>query len=393
MSLTDTEIRKARPQSKAYSLPDGAGLFLWLTPAGGKLWRWGYIFGGKEKLMSYGRYPDVTLAMARASHQAARRLLASGVDPMAERKARKHAEKLASSNSFASVAMLWIEHWKVDKSLRHVDMVRRRMAANVTPAIGSRPISEISAPELVLMAKSIEERGVSDLAKRALENVGQVFRFAIAHGYASRNPAADIKPRDVLRPTIKRNLARIDAMDLPELLRKIEVYKGTHTTRLAMKFIALTFVRTSELIHAKWSEFDLEGGRWTIPAKGMKMRRPHIVPLAPQTLEVLANLQQIAGDSTWVFPGDRGVDKPISNNTILKALERLGYAGIMTGHGFRGLASTILHEQGYPHEHIELQLAHAPRDAVAAAYNHAKHLEARRRMMYEWAAYLDRVRR
>ena len=189
------------------------------------------------------------------------------------------------------------------------------------------------------------------------------------------------------------NYARVDAKELAELLRNIEVYQGTHVTRLAMKILAMTFVRTSELIQAKWAEFNLEADRWDIPAERMKMRTPHIVPLATQALEVLTVLHNLTGHSEWLFPGDRNLKKPMSNNTILKALERVGYKGRMTGHGFRGLASTILHEQGYAHDHIELQLAHAPRNAVSAAYNHALYLEPRAKMMQDWADFLERTQR
>lgn len=393
MGLTDTEIRKAKSREKAYSLPDGGGLYLWLTPAGGKLWRWGYRYDGKEKLMSFGQYPDVSLAAARNRHSAARQMLAEGTDPMAHRKASKLAHRLSTDNSFASVAARWLDHWKGDKSPRHADTVRRRMAANILPRLGERPISAIEAPELVTMVKAIEGRGVPDLAKRALETTGQVFRYAIAHGYATRNPASEIRPRDVLKPTSKTNLARIGEKDLPILLRKIEIYQGTHVTRMALKLIALTFVRTSELIGAKWDEVDVKAARWNIPEERMKTRKPHIVPLAPQSLEVLAHLRELSGNSEWLFPGDRRADRAMSNNTILKALERMGYKGMMTGHGFRGLASTLLHEQGYAHEHIELQLAHAPRNAVSAAYNHAFYLVPRTKMMREWADFLDRVAR
>jgi integrase len=243
------------------------------------------------------------------------------------------------------------------------------------------------------MVKAIEQREAYDIAKRALETTGQVFRYAIAHGMATRNPATDIKPRDILKSVPKQNYARIDQRELSTLLKRIEIYQGTPVTRLAMKLLAMTFVRTTELIEAKWSEFDLEAGRWDIPAERMKMRTPHIVPLAKQALEVLAMLRELNGKSELLFPGDRNPKKPMSNNTILKALERMGYKGRMTGHGFRGLASTILHEQGCPHEHIELQLAHAPRNAVSAAYNHALYLEPRAKMMQEWADYLERTLR
>jgi integrase len=372
---------------------DGGGLYLWVTPAGGRLWRWSYRFEGKEKLMSLGKYPDVSLAQARGKHGEARRLFASGADPMAQRKAEKTAEKAAVENAFQNIAAQWLEHWQDGKSPRHVAYVKRRIEADILPCLGMRPISEIEAPELVAMAKAIEQRGARDIAKRALETVGQIFRYSVAHGYAKRSPASDIKPSDILKSTRKVNYARIDAKELPDLLKRIEFYQGTHVTRLAMKLLAMTFVRTSELIEAKWSEFDLEAARWDIPAERMKMRTPHIVPLASQALEVLEGLHNLTGHSEWLLPGDRNPSKPMSNNTILKALERMGYKSKMTGHGFRGLASTVLHEQGYAHEHIELQLAHAPRNAVSAAYNHALYLGPRTKLMQDWADFLEQTQR
>jgi integrase len=393
MALTDTEIKRSKPREKAYSLNDSGGLYLWVTPAGGKLWRWAYRFEGKEKLMSLGKYPAVTLALARERHGDGRREIALGTDPMAKRKAEKVSERIAIENSFASVATKWLEHWQEGKSIRHVDSTRRRLAANIFPSLGARPIAEIEAPEIAAMVRLIESRGARDIAKRAMETTGQVFRYGIAHGFTRRNPATEIRSRDILKPTHKVNYARIDARELPNLLRQIEIYPGTHVTRLAMKLMALTFVRTGELIGATWSEFDLEASRWNIPAERMKMRTPHIVPLSRQALEVLSTLRDLTGNSRWLFPGDRSSEKPISNNTILKALERMGYKGRMTGHGFRGLASTILHEQGCVHEHIELQLAHTPRNAVSAAYNHALHLKARGKLMQDWADFLEQAQR
>jgi integrase len=389
MALTDTVIRKAKTKDAAYRLSDGGGLYLWISPTGGKLWRWKYRFDGREKLMSFGSYPDVSLSLARDRHSEARKLRASGIDPMAQRK----AEKAAVESSFQSIAARWMGHWQHGKSPRHVDYVKRRMESDILPSLGARPIAEIEAPELVAMTKAIEQRGARDIAKRALETTGQVFRYAIAHGYAKRNPASEIRPRDILQATRKVNYARIEAKELPGLLRSIEVYPGTHVTRLALKLMALTFVRTSELIGAKWSEFDLEAARWDIPAERMKMRTPHIVPLTRQALDVLETLRTLTGKGQLLFPGDRNAKKPMSNNTLLKALERMGYKGRMTGHGFRGLASTILHEQACPHEHIELQLAHAPRNAVSAAYNHALYLEPRAKMMQDWADFLEHAQR
>ncbi|MRD45650.1 tyrosine-type recombinase/integrase [Caenimonas koreensis DSM 17982] len=389
MPLTDTAIKKAKPGPKPVKLSDGQGLYLLVTETGSKLWRWKYRVDGKEKVMALGAYPDVGLAQARDAMGDARKLQASGADPMVRRKADKVARKLSAENSFAAVARLWWAHWKATRSDSHTAYVIRRLEADVFPAIGTRPVDAIEAPELVAMVKAIAERGALDIAKRALQTTGQVFRYAIAHGKAKRNPAADIKPGDILPARKKVNYARLDTKELPELLRHIESYQGAAVTRLAIKLMALTFVRTSELIGARWEEFDLDAKRWDIPAERMKMKTPHIVPLSAQAVNILKALHLISGHSPMVFPGERDHSKPMSNNTILGALARMGYKGRMTGHGFRGIASTLLHEMGFNHAHIELQLAHQERDAVSAAYNHATYLRERAKMMQQWADYLD----
>jgi integrase len=398
MMLTDTGIKKAKPREKGYRLPGGQadrGLFVWVTPSGGRLFRWKFRHGRKEKIISYGQYPDVSLATARELHAEARKLHAAGVDPMAKRKQDKAARKSSALNSFETIARLWLEHWQENKSRQHVDATRRRMEANILPRLGGRPIAEIQPSELVAMVKAIEMRGAGDLAKRALETTGQIFRHAIAHGLGkvTLNPAEQFKPRDVLKPTTKTNLARIDAKELPGLLRAIELYRGKVITRLAMKLMAMAFVRTSELIGARWDEFDLEEKRWKIPMERMKMPSPHIVPLASQAIEVLELLRTLTGKGALVFPGERDQGKPMSNNTILLALKRMGYKGQMTGHGFRGVASTILHEQGFEHAHIELQLAHSKRNSVSASYDHALYLEPRAKMMQAWADFLEQTQR
>lgn len=389
MPLTDTAIKKAKPGDKPVKLSDGKGMYLLVNPAGSKLWRWKYRVLGKEKVMSLGAYPDVSLAQAREGVDKARKILAAGDDPMAIRKADKVATRTAAENSFETVARMWWAHWKPARSEQHAGQVMRRFEANVFPHIGVRPVSEIQAPELVTMLKAIEARGVNDLAKRALQTSSQVFRYAIAHGQATRNPATDIKPSDVLASRQKQNLARIDGKELPGLLRHIDAYQGAAITRLAMKLMAMTFVRTTELIGARWAEFDLEAARWDIPAERMKMKTPHIVPLSAQAVNLLKTLNLITGHSALLFPGERDHEKSMSNNTILKALERMGYKGRMTGHGFRGVASTLLHEMGFDHAHIELQLAHQERNEVSAAYNHATYLKQRASMMQDWADYLE----
>lgn len=378
---------------KAYRLSDREGLYLWVTPAGAKVWRWKYRFDGKEKLMTFGKYPDVSLATARERHAEARKLRAGCIDPMAQRKAQKTAERKQAENSFQSISAAWLTHWREGKSPRHAAYVERRIKVDILPQLGERPVDEIEAPEIAAMAKAIQARGANDIAKRSMETTGQIFRYAIAHGFAQRNPVSEIRPSDILKSTRKANYARVDVKELPALLTAIEVYGGAPGTRLAIKLMALTFVRTSELIGARWSEIDLENKRWDIPAERMKMRAPHIVPLADQAVELLKMLHTLTGESELLFPGDRDATRPMSNNTILAALKRMGFKGRMTGHGFRGLASTILHEQDWPHEHIELQLAHAPRNAVSAAYNHALYLIPRVKMMQAWANLLEHAQR
>ncbi len=389
MPLTDTAIKKVKPGIKPVKLSDGKGMYLLVNPTGSKLWRWKYRVLGKEKVMSLGSYPDVSLAQAREGLEKARKILAAGNDPMAVRKSDKLATRTAAENSFETVARKWWGHWKPARSEQHAGQVMRRFEANVFQHIGPRPVSEIQAPELVAMLKIIESRGVNDLAKRALQTSSQVFRYAIAHGLATRNPATDIKPGDVLASRQKQNLARIESRELPGLLRHIDAYQGASITRLAMKLMAMTFVRTTELIGARWEELDLASGRWDIPAERMKMKMPHIVPLSAQAVNLLKTLHLITGHSALLFPGERDHEKSMSNNTILKALDRMGYKGRMTGHGFRGVASTLLHEMGYDHAHIELQLAHQERDQVSAAYNHATYLKQRAKLMQDWSDYLE----
>jgi integrase len=315
---------------------------------------------------------------------------------MAERKAEAEAKQKEAEtrqreaqSSFECIAHKWWKWWSVGKSPRHPDYVLRRLKADVFPALGHKFIDAMTAADIRELMLAIERRGARDVAKRAHETTGQIFRYAIARGMTSRNPAADFKPRDILAEAKTENYARVDARDLPELLTRIDQYNGEAITRLAMKLMAYTFVRTSELIEAPWTELDLDDARWTIPPERMKMDTPHIVPLSRQSVEVLRALQLLTGNGRLVFPGANDKNRSMSNNTILYALYRLGYQGRMTGHGFRGIASTILNESGFDEAHIELQLAHIKRNKVAAAYNHAKYLTQRKALMHWWADYLD----
>jgi integrase len=394
MPLTDSTCKNARcPDGKArMRYADSGGLYLEALPAGGKHWRWKYRFAGKEKRLAIGTYPAVTLAQARQARDTARKRLLDGVDPVQAKQDSRLAMRMRMETTFEAVARAWFEHWKGPRTERHSEYVMRRLEADVFPALGRKPITDITAPQLLAMAKTIEARGALDIAKRALQTCGQVLRYAVAHGILERNPAADVKPGDALKARKKLNYARLDAKEVPTLLRKIDAYQGTPHTRLAMQLMALTFVRTGELIAARWGEFDLEAAEWRIPAERMKMRTPHIVPLSTQAVEVLATLHELRGLGDLLFPGERNHERPMSNNTILKALERMGYKHRMTGHGFRGIASTMLHEMGFRHDVIELQLAHQQRNAVSAAYNHATYLAERRRMMQAWADQLAALR-
>lgn len=392
MKLIDSVIKAAKPKEKPYSLPDGHGLNLSIQPSGAKWWRYRYRFNSTPKMLSLGVYPDVTLSEARAQHTSFKGLLKQGIDPSQHRQEQKQKESIAAENSFQSIALLWWHHWKHNKNERHVRYTIRRLETDVFTMIGNKPINEITAATLLTVIKKIESRGALDIAKRALTTCGQVFRYAVAHGFAERNPAADINPSDVLKPTKKTNHARLDQKELPELLRKIDEYE-TPLTRFALQLMTLTFVRTGELIGAKWDEIDIEKREWRIPAERMKMKTQHIASLSDQAIKVLLEIKRLAADETLLFPSERRDGKSMSNNTILYALYRMGYHGRMTGHGFRGIASTILHERGYNHDHIELQLAHTQRDEVSAAYNHALYLKPRAQMMQDWADYLEEIKR
>jgi len=360
-----------------------------VQPSGAKLWRWDYRYAAKRKTMSFGPYPEVGLAAARDACIDARRILRTGDDPMEMRKADKRERLIQAGNSFQSAAESWFSIWSKGRSEQHRFQVWRRLETDVFPSLGPKPVSSITAPEIVRVVQAIEKRGVLDLAYRQFQKVSQILRHSVVLGWVERNVAAEVRPADFLPPKKAKNHARVSAKELPGLLRGIEAYQGTPVTRLAMKIMALTFVRTSELREAPWSEVDLDRARWEIPADRMKMPSPHIIPLSRQAVEAFRVLKIVTGAGQYVFPGDRDRTKCMSNNTILKALERMGYKGMMTGHGFRGVASTQLHEMGYDHDHIELQLAHMERDEVSAAYNYAQYLQPRAEMMQAWADFLD----
>ncbi len=394
MPLTDSTCKNAKcaPERARQRYFDSGGMYLEVQPSGAKRFLWKYRFASKEKRLALGTYPAVSLAAARRARDVARDTLKAGSDPVQVRRDEKLARAVAIDRNFEKVARAWFEHWRGPRTPRHADYVLRRLEADVFPVLGAKPIADITAPQLLAMAKRIEARGALDIARRAWQTCGQVFEYALAHGVIERNPSKDVRPGSALKAREKTHYARIDAKDLPELLRKVEGYPGQPRTRFALKLMALTFVRTGELIAAHWSEFDLDAAEWRIPAKRMKMRTPHIVPLSRQAVDVLQQLHELRSLSGLLFPGERDHERPMSNNTILQALKRMGYSGRMTGHGWRGIASTVLHEQGFDHAHIELQLAHQERDDVSAAYNFATYLKQRREMMNWWGNHLDELR-
>lgn len=387
--LTDLQLRNLVTQDRPYKVADGNSLYVLVSPSGSRAWRWKYLFAGKEKVLPLGIYPNVPLAQARAARDDARKKVLAGIDPAEERRDAKLALLTAQENSFEAVARAWHKVWAEGRHARYAEDVMGRLERNVFPNIGHKPVVHIEPKDIVRMMERIQGHGANDIARRVRNTCSQIFRYAITRGLTSRNPSGEFKPSDVLPQRTSQNHARIQESELPELLNKIEAYQGSQLTRLAMKLLALTFVRTSELIEARWAEFDFDAAEWRIPAERMKMKRVHVVPLAPQAIQVLRTLQVISGQSELLFPGERDSNRCMSNNTILKALERLGYKGKMTGHGFRGLASTALYEKQFPSDHIELQLAHV-RGKVRGAYDHSQQLPERRHMMQFWADHLDR---
>lgn len=396
MALSDTAIKNAKPKAKPYKKADEKGLYLLVTPTenkgGGKWWRLKYRFGGKEKLLSLGTYPEVSLQDARQKRDDARKLVAAGTDPGEQRKADKHAKAMLAANSFEKIAREWIEKQRAKWVPKNYDRVLSRLERDVFPYIGARPITELAAAHVLEVVRRHEARGNVETAHRTLQNCSQVFRYAVASHRAERDPCTDL--RDALAPVVRKHHASVtEPKAIAELLRAIDGYSGSFITQNALKLAPLLFVRPGELRQAEWTEFDLDGAEWRIPAERMKMRAPHIVPLSVQAVAILRTIHELTGTGKYVFPGARTNGRPMSDNTVNAALRRLGYDhDQMTGHGFRSMASTQLNEQGWNRDAIERQLAHAERDGVRAAYNYAEHLPERRKMMQHWSDYLDSLR-
>lgn len=390
MALSDVKARNAKPGTKQIKLFDGDGLFLLITPAGGKWWRFKYRFNGKEKLLSLGTYPEISLSEARKRRDEARQQVALGIDPSEARKAAKAAKAESDANSFEVVAREWIGKQRNKWVPANTETVTRQLENNIFPWIGHRPIAEITAPELLAVLRKMEDRGVIESAHRARTMCGQVFRYAIATGRAKSDVAADL--RGALTATKKNHLPAItDPTKVAKLLKAIDGFEGSFVVKSALRLAPLVFVRPGELRTAEWAEFDFEEDLWNIPAEKMKMKEPHIVPLSSQAVGILKELQPLTGRGRYVFPCSRSTARPMSDMALIAAIRRMGYEkGEMTPHGFRAMARTILDEvlQFRP-DFIEHQLAHAVRDPNGRAYNRTSHLVERRRMMQTWGDYLD----
>lgn len=393
--LTDAALRAAKPKDKSYKLSDGEGLYVEVAPSGGKWWRVKYRFGGKEKRLSLGVYPAVGLRDARKRVAEVKDLLRRGVDPGEERKAVKagiRAEEEAKGQTFEAVAREWHKAKSAGWTPRHANEVIRRLETLVFPDLGARPIAKLGAADFLAAVRKTEARGCIELAHRLAQTCGQVTRYARIAGIVQADAASGLT--EALAPTPTRHHATItDPKEVGALLRAIDEYPGDVVTRYALKIMPYVFVRSSELRAAPWAEFDLEGATWLIAAGRMKKRRPHVVPLAPQVVKLFLELREFTGSGALAFPSSFSATRCLSDMGLLNALRRMGYGkGVMTVHGFRGMASTLLNEQGFRPDVIEAQLAHCERNAVRAAYNHAEYLPERREMMDRWADYLDGLR-
>ena len=399
--LSPMQVKNARPQEKIYRLFDGGGLYLEVTPQGSKLWRMKFRQpNGKENRLSFGKYPDVSLEQARQKRDEARKLKAAGIDPAENRRAEKEADQERASNTFEKIARQWhanrIETWQPSTAK---DIINR-LEKDIFPEIGELPVSTITHKQLINALRKVEMRGAHEIAKRLRANCARIFRYAIQYGYTDKNIAADLT--DVLKPVRKGHFAAITADELPDFLRVMKKNDARlyMPTRIALRLMLLLFLRTSELIETPWSEIDLKNGEWIVPWKRMKRgklamnpdKTDHNVCQSRQAMELLRELHALTGGNRWLFPNQRDPKKPMSNGAILMALRRMGYQNKMTGHGFRALAmSTIKERLGYRHEVVDRQLAHAQKNKIDSAYDRAMFIEERKKMMQDWADYLDQL--
>jgi integrase len=391
MPLTDARIRSAKPAKKSVRLFDERGLYLEISPSGGKWWRLKYRYDGREKRISLGVYPDVGLKAARERRDAARALLSDGVDPSHARKVTRAAPADRVEDSFEIVAREWFAKYSKNWAESHSSRIMRRLERDIFPWIGAERVSELSAPQLLQVVRRIEERGALDTAHRALQNFGQILRYAIATGRAVNDPSRDL--RGALPPVKGQNFSAVtDPVGAAKILRAIYGYQGSLSVRCALRLAPLVFVRPAELRKALWSDIDLDEALWQFMVT--KTNTPHVVPLSKQAVDLLREVEPLTGNGRYVFPSARSTERPMSDNAILAAMRRMGIEkSEMTGHGFRAMARTILDEVlGFRPDYIEHQLAHAVRDPNGRAYNRTAHLAERRKMMQAWADYLDALR-
>jgi len=390
MKLTDQACKTAKPKQRAYKLSDGGGLYLEVTPQGSKLWRLKYRFLDKEKKLAIGSYPIITLAEAREHRQEAKRKLVQGIDPSTAKQTLKQERKAEMDNTFEAMAREWHDHKKAEWSETNKRVVMERLEKDVFPKIGKYPVKSLTHKMILDLANRLKERGARELAKRTIQMCKNILQYAVVTGRVDRNVAADLT--GIIKTGGTNHFAAIESKDLPQFMADLRGHKAklNRQTYLAVYMMMLTFVRTGELIKAEWGEIDFEAKQWLIPAKRMKMKKDHIVPLSRQSIEILKELRELHNHPVYVFPSRNSYKKHMSNNTILMALDRMGYRGKMTGHGFRALAmSTIMEKLGYRHEIPDAQLAHAKKHSLGGAYDRAKFLEERIVMMQHWADYLE----
>jgi len=392
MPLNALTVQSAKPKDKSYKLSDVRGLYIEISPSGGKWWRYKYRFDGKEKRISLGTYPDISIAKARDNHMAARRLLAEGIDPSEDRKSKKAIKKINAENSFEQVARAWWESHMQNKAASHKDKVIRRFELYLFPWIGNKPISDITSPQVLEVIRRIEKLNIAETAHRTLQTAGQVFRYAVQNGYALRDVTVDLK--GAIPPTTTKHMAAFtEPKQIAELLRAIDGFKGTLTVQCALKLSPLVFVRPSELRQARWKDIDLDAGQWSYLVS--KTKTDHLVPLSTQAIEILRTIQPLSGQGEYVFQGGHSPRRPMSEAAVNAALKRMGYdtQSEITGHGFRAMARTILHERLNIDPYIiEHQLAHKVPDTLGAAYNRTKFIDQRKIMMQSWADYLDALK-
>ncbi|MDC9623827.1 tyrosine-type recombinase/integrase [Xenorhabdus sp. XENO-7] len=391
MKLTDMAIKRAKPKEKSYTLADGNGLSLLVETNGSKGWRYRYQFTGKTKMISLGIYPVVTLTEARAKRDEARKQVANGINPSEARKAEKVASISKSENTFKNIALEWYEGRKDRWSVGYRDDMMDAFEKDVFPYIGDRPIADIKPMELLEVLSVMEKRGTTEKLKKVRQRCGEVWKYAIITGRAEYNPAPDLASAFV--PHKREHYAHLSVSELPEFLSSIDKYMGSQIVRVALRILILTGVRPGELRKAEWSEINFDTGIWEIPAEKMKMRRPHIVPLSEQVIELLKQIHPISGSYQYIFPSRTDYRKHISDMALNTMIRRMGYSGRATGHGFRHTMSTILHEQGYNTAWIETQLAHVDKNSIRGTYNHAQYLDGRREMLQWYADYMEALER